>query len=455
MSDELNRRNFIEDSGCLAASTAGIATWPALHPAVRTARGEAVAPSETIRVALVGCGGQGSYDLDVFMRSPEVAVAALCDVDQRHLNRTAEKVEKKYGKKPTTTVDFHPILERNDVDVVIIGTPDHWHAIPFVYACMAGKDVYCEKPLCHNFKEGRAMVSAARRYKRVSQIGTQQRSGEHFQKAVKLVQDGKLGKISLTRTWNFSNEAPNGCGKPNDREGVPDGVDYDRWLGPAPKRPFNRARFHRTFRWFYDYAAGMIGDWTVHLQDIIHWAMGVTAPRSVHAAGGKFTLDDIRDTPDTLLMTYEFDSPHGPFIQFYEMRKGNNHGIGGDPGHGMQFHGTDATLYLDRGGFQVIPEHQRTAAIKSGSSDQNWPHVQDFLKCVKSRARCISDVETGHTSTAVCHLGNISYKLGRKIFWDAPSETVVDQKGHPDAEANALLGREYREGYELPKVESA
>ncbi len=175
----------------------------------------------------------------------------------------------------------------------------------------------------------------------------------------------------------------------------------------------------------------------------------------MHAAGGKFTLDDIRDTPDTLLVTYEFDSPHGPFIQFYEMRKGNNHGIGGDPGHGMQFHGTDATLYLDREGFQVIPERQRTAAIKSGSSDQNWPHVQDFLKCVKSRARCICDVETGHTSTAVCHLGNISYRLGRKIFWDAQSETIVDQKGHPDLGANALLGREYRKGFELPKVEPA
>ena len=454
MSDELNRRNFIEDSGCLAASTAGIATWPALHPAVRTARGEAVAPSETIRVALIGCGGQGSYDLDVFMRSPEVAVAALCDVDQRHLNRTAEKVEKKYGKKPTTTVDFHPILERNDVDAVIIGTPDHWHAIPFVYACMAGKDVYCEKPLCHNIKEGRAMVNAARRYKRVSQIGTQQRSGEHFQKAVKLVQDGKLGKISLTRTWNFSNEAPNGCGKPNDREGAPDGVDYDRWLGPAPKRPFNRARFHRTFRWFYDYAAGMIGDWNVHLQDIIHWAMGVTAPRSVHAAGGKFTLDDIRDTPDTLLVTYEFDSPHGPFIQFYEMRKGNNHGIGGDPGHGMQFHGTDATLYLDRGGFQVIPSTSVPRPSRAAARTRTGP-TSRISSSASSPARCISDVETGHTSTAVCHLGNISYKLGRKIFWDAPSETIVDQKGHPDAEANALLGREYRKGYELPKVEPA
>ena len=455
MSDELNRRNFIEDSGCLAASTAGIATWPALHPAVRTARGEAVAPSETIRVALIGCGGQGSYDLDVFMRSPEVAVAALCDVDQRHLNRTAEKVEKKYGKKPTTTVDFHPILERNDVDVVIIGTPDHWHAIPFVYACMAGKDVYCEKPLCHNIKEGRAMVNAARRYKRVSQIGTQQRSGEHFQKAVKLVQDGKLGKISLTRTWNFSNEAPNGCGKPNDREGVPDGVDYDRWLGPAPKRPFNRARFHRTFRWFYDYAAGMIGDWNVHLQDIIHWAMGVTAPRSVHAAGGKFTLDDIRDTPDTLLVTYEFDSPHGPFIQFYEMRKGNNHGIGGDPGHGMQFHGTDATLYLDRGGFQVIPEapayrgHQERQLGPELAPRPGFPQVRQ----VPRGASATSRRATPQRPSATLATSRTSW-AGRSSGTRHPRPSSI-RKVIPTPRPMPCSEESIAKGYELPKVEPA
>ena len=455
MPDELNRREFMDNSGKLAAGTAGAATWSALHPAVHVARGAMVAPSEKLRIALIGCGGMGNYDLDDFMRAPEVSVVALCDVDQRHLDRTASKVEKKYGKKPTTSADFHPILENKEIDAVIIGTPDHWHAIPFVYACMAGKDVYCEKPISHNIKEGRAMIDAARKYKRVSQIGTQQRSGEHFQKAVKLVQDGKLGRISMTRTWNFSNEAPGGCGKPADRDEAPKGVDYDRWLGPAPKRPFNSARFHGTFRWFYDYAAGMIGDWNVHLQDIIHWAMDVTAPKSVHAAGGKFALDDIRDTPDTLLVTYEFDSPRGPFVQFYEMRKGNNHGIGGDPGHGMQFHGTDATLYLDRDGFQLYPEEKRTKPIKSGGSDQHWPHVQDFLSCVKSRKRCICDVETGHTSTVVCHLGNISYKLGRKIFWDAKTETITDQKGQPDSEANALLGREYRSGYELPKVEPA
>jgi predicted dehydrogenase len=455
MPDDMNRRNFLEISGRLAAVPTGATAWSALHPAVSVARGESVAASETIRVALIGCGGMGNANLDDFMRAPDVSIVGLCDVDQRHLDKTAAKVEKKTGKKPETTVDFHAILDRKDVDAVIIGTPDHWHAIPFIYACMAGKDVYSEKPVSHNIKEGRAMVNAARRYDRVSQIGTQQRSGEHFQKAVQLVREGKLGRISLTRTWNFSNEAPGGCGKPADQSEAPPGVDYDRWLGPAPKRPFNPVRFHGQFRWFFDYAAGMIGDWNVHLQDIIHWAMDVTAPRSVHAAGGKFTLDDIRDTPDTLLVTYEFDGPRGPFIQFYEMRKGNNHGIGGDPGHGMQFHGTDATLYLDRGGFRLIPEGEITPAVKHGGSDQHWPHVQNFLACVKSRKRCICDIETGHNSTVVCHLGNISYRVGRKIFWDAKTETVVDQKGRPDAEANALLGREYRKSYELPRVEPA
>jgi predicted dehydrogenase len=453
MADDLNRRDFLQTSKRLAVGTLGAAAWAFPHPAIRCVQGEPVSPHEKIGIALIGCGGMGHANLETFLRAAEVEAIALADVDEEHLARTTQMVETKRSVRPMSSVDFRQLLDRKDVDAVIIGTPDHWHAIPFILACMAGKDVYCEKPISHNIREGRAMVNAARRYNRVSQIGTQQRSGEHFQRAVQLVQEGKLGRISLTRTWNFSNESPEGCGKPADEPEPPPGVDYDRWLGPAPRRPFNRARFHGSFRWFFDYAAGMIGDWNVHLQDIIHWAMGVTAPRSVYAAGGKFALDDIRDTPDTLLVTYEFESAQGPFLQFYEMRKGNDRGIGGDPGHGMQFHGTDATLYLDRGGFELIPQGERTAAIKSGGSDQHWPHVQNFLSCVKSRQRCICDVETGHTSTVVCHLGNISYKLGRKIYWDASLEIIRDAQGNPDAEANMLLGREYRTGYELPTVD--
>ncbi|MDB5350544.1 MAG: putative dehydrogenase [Planctomycetota bacterium] len=452
MAAEPNRRDFLGASGRLAAGSAAIATFP--HPAVRTGDDAKAPANDKVTLALIGCGGMGRYDLADFLRAPEVQIAAVCDVDDSHSAAAAESVERARGKKPSTTRDYRAVLDEKSIDAVIVATPDHWHAIPFIHACLAGKDVYCEKPVSHNVREGRAMVNAARREKRVSQIGTQQRSGEHFQKAARLVQDGKLGRVSLTRTWNFSNEAPDGLGKPADEDHAPAGVDYDRWLGPAPLRKFNRMRFHGSFRWFFDYAAGMIGDWNVHLQDIVHMAMGVTAPRSVSASGGKFAIDDLRDTPDTLLVSYEFDSPSGPFVQMYEMRKGNGRGIGGDAGHGIQFHGTDATLYLDRGGFQVYPEGARTAEIKSGSSDQHWPHVQNFLACLKSRARCTSDIEIGHTSTVVCHLGNIALKVGRKIYWDAANERITDKSGRVDDEANVLLGREYRRGFELPNVDA-
>jgi predicted dehydrogenase len=454
MAEDLSRRDFLGSSGRLAG---GAAAWSALHPAIRTARGALVAANDKVVVALIGCGGMGNADLSDFMRDSAVEVAAVCDVDDKNLNETADKVEKKDRKRPETTRDFRPILDRKDVDVVIIGTPDHWHAIPFIAACMADKDVYCEKPVAHDILEGRAMVNAARRHKRVTQIGTQQRSGAHFQEAVRIVQEGKLGRISLTKTWNLANESPRGIGHACDEDEAPQGVDYDRWLGPAPRRKFNKLRFHYQWRWFFDYASGMIGDWNVHLQDIIHWGMGVTAPRSVHASGGKFTLDDDRDTPDTMIVTYEYEGPKGPFLHVYEMRKGNGHGIGGDAGHGMQFHGTDATLYLDRNGYQVYPETRdkkdRASACAGGRSDQHWPHVQNFLSCIQSRERCICDIETGHTSTVVCHLGNIAMKVGRTIYWNAAEEKVVDAHGRPDYEANALLGREYRKGYELPKVE--
>ncbi len=446
--DGLGRRGFLGGMvGAAAASTFA-------HPAVRVAHGRAVAANDQVVMAVIGCGGMGRANVRDFLRADQVEMAALCDIDQSHIEEAVrETVELRPKAEPLRTVDYRSILERDDIDAVIIGTPDHWHAIPFIDACMAGKDVYCEKPISHNILEGRAMVNAARAFDRVSQIGTQQRSGTHFQKAVEIVRSGKIGRVTLTRTWNFSNETPNGFGRPDDLASPPAGVDYDRWLGPAPHRPFNRARFHGTFRYFFDYAAGMIGDWNVHLQDIVHWAMGVTAPKSVHACGGKFVLGDTRDTPDTMVTTYEFEGPDGPFVQMYEMRKGNERGIGGQSGHGMQFHGTEATLYLDRSGFQVIPEGERRPAEESGGSDQHWPHVLNFLDCIVSRERCICDIETGHTSTLVCHLGNISLKVGRRIYWDAEAEQVTFQDSSPDAEANALLGRTYRKGYELPKVD--
>lgn len=312
------------------------------------------------------------------------------------------------------------------------------------------------------------MVNAARKYRRIVQVGMQQRSGEHFKKAVELVKSGVLGDISYTRSWNVGNIAPDGIGNPPDGD-APPGVDYDMWLGPAPKRPFNRNRFHSSFRWFFDYAGGMVGDWNVHVQDIVHWAMGVHAPLSVSAVGGKYVLRDNRDTPDTLEISYEFATPAGRrFMQTYSMAFCCGTTFNGH-GYGTQFFGTNGSLFIDRSGFEVYPDQKeapdpndaskkiqvpRMDKVTSGGSDQHWPHVQNFIQCVKSRKveDLAVDIEVGHNTAAACHLGNISYKLGRRIYWDAGKEICTDKDGRPDREANKLMTREYRKPYTLPKV---
>ena len=327
--------------------------------------GRCVAPSEKLRIALIGCGGMGIYDLDDFMKAPEVSVVALCDVDRRHLNRTAEKVEKKYGKKPKTTVDFRAIIEHKDIDAVIIGTPDHWHAIPFILRLHGRQGrLLREADLAqHQGRPGHGQRGPA------LQTGEPDRHPAAVRRALPEGRQARAGRQARPDQHdpNLELQQRSARGLRQARRPATRLPRASITTAGWARRPSGRstgARFHGTFRWFYDYAAGMIGDWNVHLQDIIHWAMDVTAPKSVHAAGGKFALDDIRDTPDTLLVTYEFDSPRGPFVQFYEMRKGNNHGIGGDPGHGMQFHGTDATLYLDR---DRLPGHPRREADRGRS----------------------------------------------------------------------------------------
>jgi len=469
MGEQISRREFLDSS---SRTVAGVAAGLAVGGLATAARGQprpaAVSPNEKVVVGLIGCGGMGNYNLDDFMRAEEVAVAAVCDVDASHLKSTADKVEKKYGKRPKEHKDFRRLIDMKDIDVVIIGTPDHWHAIPMIYACMAGKDVYVEKPVSHNIAEGRAMVNAARKYRRIVQVGMQQRSGEHFQKAVELVRSGVLGDISYTRTWNLSNEAPDGKGNPPDSD-PPPGVDYDFWLGPAPKRRFNPNRFHHNFRWFFDYAAGMVGDWNVHVQDVVHWAMGVDAPVSVSAVGGKYVLRDNRDTPDTLDITYDFVTPAGKrFIQTYSLSFGCATPFNGH-GYGTQFFGSNGSLFVDRGGWEIIPDTKeapdpndpkkktqvpRTEKLSGGGSDQHWPHVQNFLACVKSRKveDLAVDIEVGHKTAAACHLGNIAWKVGKRIYWDAKREIITDKDGRPDREANKLLTREYRAPYTLPKA---
>jgi predicted dehydrogenase len=443
---DMNRRDFIKRAGA-ATATAGIAL-AGIGPT-----GNVLGANDRIRVGVIGTGRQGTDDFSDFARQPDVQVVALCDVYQPNLDKAQQALQKITNAAAETYRDFRRILDRQDIDVVIVGTPDHWHALATVEACKAGKDVYVEKPLSTVLDEGKKMVAAARQYQRVVQVGTQQRSGIHFQKAVELIQDGWLGKVSFVRTWNYGNSYPQGIGNPPDSDPPPD-LDWDMWLGPAPKRPFNWNRFGvgdrwSTFRYFWDYAGGFMTDWGVHLIDIVQWALRVDGPRVVTAVGGKFYIQDNAETPDTLQVTYEYPG----CVCVYENRWDNANSMYGH-GYGIEFHGTDGTLFLDRGGFQVFPEKQssgkkesdRTPTMQMDSAnDAHFDHVRNFLDCVKSRRRPISDVEIGHRSTSACLLGNVAYRSQERLVWDVTRQELV--QGGP--EARRLLTREYRPPWKL------
>jgi predicted dehydrogenase len=447
--EEMSRRSFVEAVGI---GCGALALDAAASAAPSTA-------SERVRLAIIGAGSRGNQLLDTFLPIETVDLVSVVDVDDQHAGKTADRVLKAKGKKPDVARDYRHVLDRKDVDAVIIATPDHWHALPAIEAVLAGKDVYVEKPVAHNVAEGQAMLRAARKTNKVMAVGTQQRSSTHFQRAVEIVRSGELGKVFWVQTWNYENISPVGMGRYSDCD-APSYVDYDRWLGPAPQRPFSPNRFHLLFRWFFDYAGGMMSDWGVHLNDIVLWALDSKGPKSVSTTGGIFTTDDDRDTPDTLQVVYEFPG----CTLTYSMRKGNGLKYNGHD-YGILFCGTEGSLFLDRSGFEVIPDavvlpygiklvHGAREVRKIGLKPDKAPgvdgqdaHVRNFLDCIKTRQRPTCDIEIAHRSTNTCHLGNIAYKVGRKLEWDADSETFKN-----DSEANIHLAREPRKGYELPVV---
>ncbi|HOE12687.1 MAG TPA: Gfo/Idh/MocA family oxidoreductase [bacterium] len=448
---QTNRRSFMKRT---TMGTAGISLTLAAGPFP----GKVLGANDKIAVGLIGCGDQGCYDLKSMMKTGEIVVSGLCDVSVSQREKAADLAGEYAMENPIRSYkDFRELLECPKTDAVIIATPDHWHALPMVMACQAGKDVYVEKPLALTIYEGRKMVKAARKYDRVVQTGTQQRSGSHFQKAVELVRSGRIGKVSYVRTFNYDNSHPEGIGNPADCD-PPADLDWDFWLGPAPKRPYNPNRCFGTFRWFFDYSGGKITDWGTHLIDIVHWAMRSEWPKSASAAGGKFYLEDNRETPDTLTVTYEFDSPQGPFILEYQNRDCNSNPISGY-GYGIIFYGTDGTLFLDRGGYELVPETRkrdrnekpvdRTQPEKSDTSDQHFPHVKNFLECMRTRKRTISDVEITHRSTSTPHLGNISLHVGHKIEWDGENEKIIG-----DREASKLLKPKYRKPWKISMLDA-
>ncbi|MGF1638789.1 MAG: Gfo/Idh/MocA family protein [Cyclobacteriaceae bacterium] len=445
-----SRRKFIQNSSAVLAG-AGIAGAALPVEAIAQSRKKGAAASDKVIVGLIGCKGMGMSNLRSILKLPQVECKALCDVDQNILEERAQDLVKMGYKKPVLYKDYRKMLEDKEIDAVIIATPDHWHCLPFIHACEAGKDIYCEKPMANYVEECNLMVKATKKYDRVVQLGQWQRSNGHFKKAVEFVQSGKLGRIRMVKVWAYQgwmNSVPPVADAP-----VPKGVDYDMWLGPAPERPFNQNRFHFTFRWFWDYAGGLMTDWGVHLLDVALWGMNATAPISVMSAGGKYAYpDDPTETPDTQQAVYEFKD----FMMVWD------HAIGIDScnfnrNHGIAFIGNNGTLIVDRGGWEVVPEvrgpgleraYLMDAVPKHGSADSGLDkHMENFVECIKTRALPNCHVDTGSLAAINAHLGNIALKTGRKLYWDAAKGNFGN-----DAEANKMLVPDYRSPWKLPVV---
>ena len=404
--------------------------------------------NDRIGIGLIGAGSMGRNDLARFLESKQVDVIAIADPYEPHLQLG---IGMTFGAAKGYK-DFRHVLDSKQVDAVVIATPEHWHAIPMIMACQAGKDVYAEKPLSHTIYEGQRMVAAAKKYQRVVQVGTQQRSGEHFKQATELVRSGKIGKVTSADTWLYGNSWPSGIGNPPDGD-PPPWLDWDMWLGPAPYHVYNPNRCILQFRTFWDSGGGALTDWGAHLIDVIHWAMGVDAPTSVTAMGGKYALEDNRETPDTLDVLYEY--PTSPvsgkaFIVKFSYRNVNAHRPDGHA-YGTQFYGTEGTLFIDRNGFSLSRENSSavitgTATTPREESALSQPHVMNFLECMRSRGKTNSDIETMHRSTSAPLIGNIAYRLGRKLRWDRDAEKFIG-----DPEANERLTKQYRKPWQLPE----
>lgn len=431
----IDRRDVIK--GAVAALTTAIFT------------GRVKGANERITVGHIGVGAMGSSNLGYALKLPDVEPVAVCDVYQPVLDKAAATAAKA-GKTLKAVKDFREILQDKSIDAVCISTPDHWHAYMAVEACKHGKDVFVEKPASVYVEEGQKMVQAARKYNRVVQAGTMQRSGGYFKKAAEIIQSGLIGEVTFAHTWQSGAVSKQRLGKPADAP-VPEGLDWDMWLGPAPKVPFNLNRWgvgvarFPTFRYFWDYAGGAMTDWGVHLIDPVHQCYGEPMPTSISAMGAKLYVDDNAETPDTMLATFRYPK----FLLTYESRTANPMPLfvqGG--GAATSIHGTDATLIVRRGGCYVIPNEKSQVTALTFEKDQamnamNVPHWENFIECIRTRARPISDIETCVRSSTACILANLSMRHQTWLDWDEANWTVKQNQIRP------FLKAKYRAPWKL------
>jgi predicted dehydrogenase len=438
----MDRRTFLAHT-----SAAGVATSLGVRATRSMAKGSA---NDRVVVAVAGVRGRGGSLLTAFGALPGVEVKYVCDVDARTLNERTDQLASRIGRRPETIKDFRRALDDPTVDALVLGTPDHWHAIPSIMACQAGKDVYVEKPDGHNILEGRTMVAAARKYGRIVQMGTQARSGQHIAGAMDYIRAGHLGRALFAKAWESTRQAE--IGHPADGS-PPEGVDYDLWLGPAPKRPFNVRRFHSHWRWFFDYGTGDLGNDGVHRLDLARWALETAVeargegplgtPRTVSAFGGKYYFDDDQEWPDTLMVTYDYPGR----LLTYELRIWNPYRFEGEH-EGALVHGDEGFIVIGNRRWRAFDGKGEQVADGNGEYNDTG-HAQNFIDCMHTRARPAADLETvGHPSSLLCHLGNAAWRAGRSLRFDPESYTFGD-----DEEANQLLTRsEYRKPWTLPRI---
>ena len=440
----LNRRSFLRQTAITVLGSGIVAAVPM---EVLASIRKKVSPADMIRVGLIGCKGQGWSNLTSMLKMSEVQCAAICDIDQNILaQRKADLL--KINNQPIVYTDYRKLLENNNIDVVIVATPDHWHCLQMIDAVAAGKDVFVEKPVSNSIYEAQLMVNAANRYKKIVQVAQWQRSQKHFQDAIAFVHSGKLGKISSTKAWMYRGGTTALPVMPN--EAVPTGVDYNMWLGPAQKRPFNKNRFHYEFRWFWDYAGGLMTDWGVHLIDMILLGMRASVPKSVTALGGKYVFpNDARETPDVMTAIYDY----GDFQMTWEHNLSTGIGLYGMQ-HGMAFIGENGTLLLNRGGWEVRPDKVKDtpkmeAVTWQAQSDKGLDkHTVNFIEAVKANNKSLltCPIEEGARVAINSHMGNIAYRTGEKITWDEAKNHFTNNK------ADKLVKPEYQNGWKLPSV---
>ncbi len=442
------------------AFSAGLVAAGAVAAAKRSALG-AFGANERVRLGFIGVGNRGDQLIDAFKVHPDAEIAGICDVYEPYIEFAARKV----GGSPFITRDYRGLLARKDIDAVVIATPDHWHALQFIDACAAGKDVYVEKPLSLVIAEGRKMVDAAGRYNRITQVGVQRRSSPMCMKAVQLIRSGAIGTVTVCRCNFIRNEWPMGIGKPDDCD-PPPGLDWNMWLGPAPEVPYNPNRCHYKFRWFRDYSGGQVTNFGTHFLDVIQWAIDQDAPIGVLATGGRYAVEDNRQVPDTMEAIWEY--PNRTLVTFSQFNA--NGAQGNARPSNIEFRGTKGTLYMSGGSIEIVPCAVRVEPLAARSplrceedsrqdratepgcerfsekgrvSDAD--HARNFLDGVKTRKPCRAPVEVGHRSTSTTLLANIAFDRKRYLTWDPESERVTN-----DPEANKLLSYEYRPPWRLP-----